>query len=146
LPNVAFLFAETTMIRASIAAAATAVAFGAALFLAAPSYAQQASLEGSWSGSGKVTFPSGESETARCRVSFQKRGGDRFGMNAICASPSGRVVQTAQLSRDGGNRYSGEFINKEYGVSGSISVTLRGNALTASLNGGGATASFSLSR
>lgn len=133
------------MIRAWTAAAA-AVMLSVSIAPLHSARAQQPGLEGSWSGSGRVTFPSGASETARCRVSFQKRGAERFAMNAICASPSGRVVQTAQLARDGGNRFSGEFTNAEFGVTGLINVTLRGNSLTASLEGGGATASLSLSR
>jgi len=133
------------MIRAMTAAAA-AVALTAPLLLTNPIAAQHASLEGSWSGNGTVTFPSGASETARCRAKFQRRGGDTFAMRAVCASPSGRVAQSAQIMRVGGNRYSGEFVNTEYGISGLINIILRGNSLSASLDGGGATARFLLSR
>lgn len=104
------------------------------------------SLEGSWSGSGTVTYPSGGSEAARCKASFRKQSGDRFSMNAVCATPSGKVAQTASLDRLTNNRFSGEFTNTEYGVIGMISITVRGNSLTAALTGGGATASFNLSR
>lgn len=108
--------------------------------------AQQGTLEGAWSGSGTVTFSTGNSELARCRASFRKQGGDRFAMNAVCATPSGRVAQTAQLGRVSNNKYSGEFFNSDYGVTGNINITLRGNNLTALLSGGGASASFNLSR
>lgn len=118
----------------------------ALLLFAAPALAQQASLEGAWSGSGTVTFSSGNVESARCKANFRRQSGDTFAMNAVCATPSGRVAQTAELSRVTNTRYSGEFHNSEYGVSGSISITLRGNSLTASLDGAGATASFSLSK
>lgn len=108
--------------------------------------AEPAGLEGSWSGGGTVRFPSGESERARCRASFRKRGGSSYSMTAVCATPSARVEQTAQLERTGGNRFSGEFSNAEYGVSGSINVTLSGNSLHASLSGGGGSAQFNLGR
>ena len=67
-------------------------------------------------------------------------------MNAVCASSSTRVAQTASLEQVGANRYSGEFINTEYGVTGRINLTLSGSSLSANLNGGGASAFFNLNR
>lgn len=124
-------------------AAATAIGFAHSDGSVA---AEPASLEGSWSGGGKVQFPSGDTESARCRASFKKRGGNGFAMSAVCATASARVEQTAMLERTGPNRFSGDFQNSEYGITGSINVTVKGNSLSASLNGGGASASFSLSR
>ena len=108
--------------------------------------AEQASLEGSWSGNGTVTFPSGGTEAARCRASFRRQSADRFAMNALCATPSGKVAQTAQLERVSGSRFSGEFQNSEYGIAGQINIVVRGNSLNASLSGGGASASLQLSK
>jgi len=126
------------------------VAFGAVasfnLLTAGNSIAEQASLEGSWSGGGTVRFPSGDSERARCRANFRKRGGSTFAMTAVCATPSARVEQTAQLQRTGANRFAGDFQNAEFNVSGSISVTVNGNSLSASLSGGGGSAQFHLGR
>lgn len=113
---------------------------------AAPALAQSASLEGSWSGGGKIVFPSGEAETARCKVHIKRQRGDNFGMNAVCATASARVQQSGELVRVSGNRFHGEFFNKEYNISGSIRVTVTGNKLNASLNGGGGSAQLSLSR
>ena len=67
-------------------------------------------------------------------------------MNAVCATPSARVAQTAQLARTSANRFAGEFYNAEYAVSGSITITVKGNRLSAALSGGGGTAHFNLSR
>ena len=111
-----------------------------------PALAEPASLEGSWSGGGTVRFPSGESERARCRASFRKRGGSTYSMSAVCATPSTRIEQTAQLERTGPNRFSGGFQNSEYNISGSINVSLNGNSLHASLSGGGGSAQFNLGR
>jgi hypothetical protein len=111
-----------------------------------PASAEPAGLEGSWSGGGTVRFPSGESERARCRANFRKRGGGTYSMTAVCATPSARVEQTAQLERTGPNRFSGDFQNSEYNVSGSIHVSLNGNSLHASLSGGGGSAQFNLGR
>ena len=56
------------------------------------------------------------------------------------------MSQSALLQQVGPNRFAGDFTNPEYGVSGSINVTLNGNSLSASLHGGGASAFFNLSR
>jgi hypothetical protein len=103
-------------------------------------------LQGSWSGSGSVELPSGATEKARCKASFQKQGGKSYAMNAVCASSSARAAQTATLEQVGANRYAGEFNNAEYGVSGSISITVNGSSLSAQLKGGGGQAFFNLSR
>ena len=122
-------------------------AIAALIAMATPGWtADPATLEGSWSGSGTVTFPSGGKEAARCRASFKRSGTDSYAMNALCATPSGKVAQTAQLDRVTANRFAGAFQNAEYGITGQINIVVRGNSLSAALNGGGATASFSLSK
>jgi hypothetical protein len=120
----------------------------AACALAATSeaVAQPASLEGTWNGGGTVVYPSGERERARCRATFRRRSANTFGMSAVCATPSARVAQTADLARVSANRFTGEFHNAEYGVSGSIAVTVQGKRLSASLSGGGGSGYFNLSR
>jgi hypothetical protein len=128
--------------------AGLAVMIGAAIVggHAGPVAAQATTLEGAWSGGGNVSFSSGKTERARCRASFSKRGANGYSMSAVCASASGRASQTAQLTRSGANRYTGNFQNPEYGISGSISVSVNGNSLNASLSGGGGSASFNLNR
>lgn len=126
---------------------ATLTAAGLTLALdstGSPAHAQ--SLSGSWSGGGVVVFPSGERERARCRATFSSRGGRSYSMNAVCATPSTRVVQRAEVTQLTSTRYSGEFYNTEFGIAGSIRITVEGRRLSASLSGGGGTASFSLSR
>jgi hypothetical protein len=118
---------------------------GALMFAVPQAAAQPVSLEGSWSGGGVVVFPSGDRESARCRATF-RRAGSGFGMNAVCATASARVAQSAQLARISANRFAGEFYNAEYSVSGSITITVRGNHISAALNGGGGSAHFNLSR
>lgn len=110
-----------------------------------PAAAQQSGLEGSWRGGGRVVFPSGESERASCRASFN-RAGNTFRMSAVCATPSARVTQSAELQRVSATQYSGSFFNPEYNVSGDISIVVRGDRLSARLAGGGGSASFNLSR
>ena len=128
------------------AAAAAAAATLAVIAVPAVATAQGEGLAGSWRGNGSVVLPSGATETARCRVSFSKQGGKSYSMNAICASSSARVVQTASLEQVGANRFAGDFTDSEYGVTGTIRLTLSGNSLSANLNGGGAKTYFNLNR
>lgn len=124
-------------------AGALAAVAGVASVTATPAVAQ--SIVGSWSGSGMIIFPSGETERARCRATFRNAGGG-LSMHGVCATASVRVSQSASLSRLTSTSYSGEFFNTEFNISGSIRVRLQGNKLNASLNGGGATAQFVLGR
>ena len=103
-------------------------------------------LAGTWSGGGRVTFSTGNSERARCRATFHRQTPRTFGMNALCATPSARASQVAQLQQVSANSFEGRFYNREYDVSGTIRVSVSGKRLTALLRGGGASASLSLSR
>jgi hypothetical protein len=92
-------------------------------------------------------LPSGEKERARCRVRYVKSSTTRYRATAVCATSSTRVEQTATLRRVGTARYIGTFYNSEYGVSGSISVVMKGSSQTISLRGdNGASASIRLTR
>lgn len=106
----------------------------------------QASLEGAWSGSGRIVFPSGEVERASCRASFSRHAANSFRMSAVCATPSARMVQSATVERVSANSFAGSFFNSEYNVSGDISITLRGDRLSAQMRGGGGSGSFALGR
>ena len=136
------------MTRAAFAVsiAGTLLAATVAVSLSLPAYGQQAGLDGSWSGSGRVTLPSGATENARCRATFRRQSGNTFGMSAQCATASVRVAQTAALARVGANRFTGDFYNAEYAMSGTITITVHGNKLNASLSGGGGSAFFALSK
>ena len=129
--------------KKTVLAAAMAVLVGST---APAALAQQQHLEGSWSGNGQIVFPSGAVENARCRANFRREAGDSYGMQAICATASARVVQNARLYRTVGNRFSGEFNNPDYGITGNIRITLTGSSMSAALEGGGGTALFRLSR
>ncbi|MGE0855991.1 MAG: hypothetical protein AB7L18_07885, partial [Hyphomicrobiaceae bacterium] len=102
-------------------------------------------LSGSWSGGGSVHY-NNTRERASCRASYFRTGGSSYSMNASCATKSGKVNQTATLSKVGNGRYAGSFFNSQYGVSGSISVVVKGRSQSVRLSGGGGGGSFSLSR
>ena len=104
-------------------------------------------LDGAWSGGGSVKFPSGAKEAARCRANFKKRGAESYLVSARCASASGKVEQSALLTRVSGNQYSGSFFNEEYKVDGTITVTVSGNSQSVSISSpAGSSATFRLTR
>jgi hypothetical protein len=130
----------------AVTIARTLFATAVAVSLSFPVYGQQAGLDGSWSGSGRITLPSGATESARCRATFRRQSGNTIGMTAQCATASVRVAQTAALARVSANRFTGDFYNAEYAISGTITIIMHGNKLKASLSGGGGSAFFALSK
>jgi hypothetical protein len=144
-PHMRVLFLVSLMTTAALLASGIArVAVAASATPSARGH--QASLEGSWSGSGRVVLPSGSTEKASCQALFRRQGANAFHMSARCATSSTRIAQTAGLVRIGANRFSGHFYNAEYAISGTINVTLHGDRLSASLTGGGGSAFFQLSK
>jgi hypothetical protein len=59
--------------------------------------ASTASLEGSWSGGGSVSFASGAKEQARCRAHYRSAGTSSYTVNATCATASGRFSRAIKL-------------------------------------------------
>ena len=121
-------------------------AFVGALTASGASLAQPASLEGSWSGGGVVSFASGAREKARCRAQYSRRSSTTYALTATCATPSGRATQSASVRQVGGNSYQRSFYNSEYNVSGTIHVVVRGNSQSVHLSSVGGSASLRLSR
>jgi hypothetical protein len=105
-----------------------------------------ASLEGSWSGGGTVTFASGAKEQARCRAHFSRAGKESYTVNATCATASGRAAQTARVRQVGNNRYSGSFYNSEYSISGVINIVVHGASQTVQLISSSGSGVLNLSR
>jgi hypothetical protein len=125
-------------------ALACLIAFGALTLHTQSSKAQN--LEGSWSGGGAVSMATGAREQARCRARYSRRSNDGYIVNAVCATPSVRAVQTASLRKIGDNRFRGTFYNREYGISGTIFVIVRGNTQSVRLTSEAGWASLTLSR
>lgn len=114
------------------------------LAVAAPASGAE-SLSGGWSGGGKVHYGDTR-ERASCRARFSKTGGATYSMSASCATPSGRVDQSGSVHSVGGNRYAGSFFNSQFGVSGSISISVSGGSMSVSLSSGSGGGSLKLHR
>ena len=65
-----------------------------------------ATIEGSWRGSGIVTYPKG-AERVECRVRYTPATAQRYLVSSQCATDSGHYDLSGTLTRVGGNRYSG---------------------------------------
>jgi hypothetical protein len=137
----------TKRIREKGIGAAVALTGALGLLAVGAGEAAAQSLVGSWAGGGTIIYPSGERERARCRATFHRSGGGGVSMHAVCATASARVIQNAALSQLTSSTYSGEFTNTEYGIQGSIRIKMHSSSkISASLNGGGGSAHFSLNR
>lgn len=91
-------------------------------------------------------FASGAREQARCRVQYKRATRTSFSVRGVCATASGRASQVATIHRIGNNRYQGRFYNSEYGISGTISVVVRGSSQSVHLTSESGYASLRLTR
>jgi hypothetical protein len=121
--------------------AITGTALAAAICVATPARAD--GLAGEWTGGGVVTFPDGHRERAKCRAHYS-HSGNAISLNGVCATASGSVDQTAQMRQVGPNSYAGSFYNEQFGIRGSIHVSVRGKSQTVSLKGDSGSASLTL--
>jgi hypothetical protein len=130
-------------LQALAAALLTAICI---LVRSAPAECQGINLEGVWSGGGTVTFASGDRERAHCRAHYRRRSNEAYVVTTVCATASARAEQTATLRKIGENKYRGSFYNSEYGVSGTVYVTVRGNRQSVRLTSSAGWASFTFTR
>ena len=103
-------------------------------------------LQGSWSGGGPISFASGAKEYAKCRARYTRASNQGYVVSAVCATASARAAQTATLHKIADNRYRGTFYNREYGISGIITVIVRGATQSVSLTSDAGWASLKFSK
>jgi len=108
------------------------------------SVADSTSLDGSWRGSGWIKFNNGKRERASCKAYYRRVTPTEFALRANCATRSAKATQIARVHKTGKSKYSGNFFNQEYGVSGSIYVSVKGRSQRVRLSGSGGSATFNL--
>jgi hypothetical protein len=124
-----------------------ALIFGVGLLaLFNPGVAEPPSLDGSWRGYGALSFAWGSTEHARCRADYSRTSETSYTVKAVCITASARAAQTAILRKVGENRYKGSFHNRQYDVSGTIQIVVRGDKQAVILESTAASASFTLRR
>ena len=123
-----------------------AIAAVALIGFAGAGHAQAASIDGTWSGAGKVTLKNGSVESVRCRIRYEPGGGRTFVIHANCAHANGIFKQSGRIVQKTPNSYSGRLYSDQFGVSGNISIAVRGNKQTLTAVSANGRASVSLSK
>jgi hypothetical protein len=100
---------------------------------ALPSAAQAAEIQGLWRGSGYMRPAEGPAERVRCQVTFSRYSSRVYGFTARCESQSASLTQTGEVVRGGSNSFIGSFQNRDYNISGSIRINVRGNQQSVTL-------------
>lgn len=93
-------------------------------------------LAGTWSGSGTAQFDGGRTESLRCKGYYTNGGGgNSLGLSIRCANASAKVELRASLSYANGN-VSGDWEERTYNQSGSVSGKASSNRLNLAISGG----------
>lgn len=120
--------------------------FAVVLLPAMPVPAQDAALfkrlSGGWGGTGSVRLPTGGVERIRCRGAYSG-GGPRLHVDLACASDSFKVRIVAEMTREG-ERVTGSWSEAGSGVGGGLSGTARGDGIAAGFSGPGVSGSLSM--
>ena len=89
--------------------------------------AQAKGLDGQWNGFGKAKLASsGKTEKFRCKVTYNKETSKVFGVRAVCANPSIKIIQTGRVLKVRENTYRGELFNEAYGLKGNVRIVVNG--------------------
>ena len=131
--------------RALATTTATAMAF--ALLSGAGSAASTGSafgdLQGSWGGTGTVTYKSGTKERLRCRVQYTQAGPNDLQQALRCASDSYKFQINAYYKHSSGS-LSGRWDELVMNLKGTISGSLDNGSINGLLHGPGFTANVSV--
>lgn len=119
----------------TLAAAAVAIGLaGTAPALAADSPFN--ALAGTWNGSGTAKFEGGTTESLRCKGYYTNgSGGTNLGLSIRCANASAKVELRANLNYANGN-VTGEWEERTYNQSGTVSGKATSNKLSLAITGG----------
>lgn len=122
-----------------MSALASVIAMAAAA-VAAPAMAASdnpfVTLAGTWGGSGTARFDGGKTESLRCKGYYTNNGGPHnLGLSIRCANASSKIELRANLV-DTNGAVSGNWEERTYNQSGSVSGRATASRMTLSINGG----------
>lgn len=93
------------------------------------------SLDGVWSGQGRVLLDSGNTERLSCRANYSQRAsGSGLGLSIRCASSSYKIELRATLANAAGN-VSGSWEERTYNAEGTLTGRATGSALNLAFKG-----------
>ncbi|MFN0219613.1 MAG: hypothetical protein ACKVP4_12465 [Hyphomicrobium sp.] len=94
------------------------------------------SLVGTWNGSGTAKFDGGKTESLRCKGYYTNGGGGaNLGLSIRCANASAKVELRANLVYANG-AVTGDWEERTYNQSGSVSGKASANRLSLAISGG----------
>jgi hypothetical protein len=93
------------------------------------------SLAGTWNGSGVASFEGGTTESLRCKGYYTNATGSNLGLSIRCANASAKVELRANLNYADGN-ISGDWEERTYNQSGTITGKASASKLSLAINGG----------
>lgn len=117
--------------------------FAAAVLAAAPAIPARPALAdspfqtlaGTWSGHGTAKFEDGKKESLRCKGYYTNASSSDLGLSIRCANASSKLELRAKLNYSNG-QVSGNWEERTYNQSGTISGNATDNRLRLSINGG----------
>lgn len=116
-----------------------AMAAAAVLLASAAAQAQAdgafSSFNGTWRGAGNITLSGGQKEKLTCKAYYNpKNAGAELGIALTCSSQANKIELRANLSSSG-NNISGNWEERAFNSSGSITGKASGGKLTLSISG-----------
>lgn len=126
---------------------AIGLALAAGLAVADGAWAVEASnvgvLLGSWGGSGRVSYTDGSSESVRC-TAYYTGAATNLRMSIQCKSENNPIHIRSQL-RVAGSQVSGEWEERTFNASGSVSGRSGAGSMSLAISGGGVTGTMAVS-
>jgi len=133
-----FVFRHLTFVD-SLGALAAAVALTGTLLSPLPARAADGpfpELVGTWTGSGVAKFDGGKKESLRCKGYYTNTGGPHnLGISIRCANASAKVELRANLV-DANGTVTGNWEERTYNQSGSVTGRASPNKLNLAIQGG----------
>jgi hypothetical protein len=108
--------------------------------------AAPATIEGSWRGSGIVSYRNG-ADNVQCRVRYARITAKSFAVSSQCATTSGHYELSGRVISVGGNRYTGWVQSAQSNQGGGrVQLVQHGNRLAVTVTSRRGSAKLTLSR
>lgn len=93
------------------------------------------SLQGTWSGAGRIVLSDGQSQQIRCRAYYRvEDGGSELGLAIRCAATDNRIELRASLN-DSNGQLSGSWEERTFNATGQISGRAQPGQMSISIEG-----------